>query len=84
MIFWEMESVVTSSLHEDRMIPVNLLDVYAATREFGVKVKEGNMIQVFMEYMIVDKKVKHMVVPLPKDSWKRMKGVVVNPSLVDP
>jgi hypothetical protein len=32
----------------------------------------------------VDKKIKPIVIPLPKDSWQRMKEVAKDPSLRDP
>ena len=41
-------------------------------------------VKVNSKYKIVDKNVKHVVAPLPNDSWQRMKEVARDPYLRDP
>jgi hypothetical protein len=36
------------------------------------------------KYKTVDKKIKPAAIPLPEDSWERMKEVAKDPSLRDP
>ena len=56
--------------------------MYVAIDEYSRSIMAGK-IEVNMKYKTVDKKVKLVAIPLPKDSWLQMKEVARNPSLRD-
>ena len=80
----EMESIVASGLNEDKVIPVNSVDMYTAIEKLGRFIEEARTVEVQTKYKTVDKKVKPVAAPLPNDSWDRIKGVAADPSLRDP
>ena len=80
----EMERIVASGLNEDKVIPVNSVDMYTAIEELGRLIEKGRTVEVQTKYKTVDKKVKPMAAPLPDNSWDRIKGVRADPSLWDP
>ena len=65
------------------MISVNFVNMYAIIDEYcrGISMKEAD---INTKYKTVDKKIKPVAVPLPEDSWQKMKEVANNPSLRDP
>ena len=79
----EIENVVVSSLPRIRIILVISIAMYIDIKEYGESVM-ANEVEVNTKYNNIDKKMKPMVVPLPKDSSQRMKEVATNLSLRDP
>ena len=79
----EIESIVDLSPHEQHTIQVNSINMYTAIDECRRGVME-ELVKVNTKYKSVDKKVKPVVIPLPEDSWQRMKEVTKDPSLRDP
>jgi transposase InsO family protein len=80
----EIEDVVDLSyLHDQCVISVNSVDMYTTINEYnrGILMKEA---EVNTKYKTVDKKIKPVAVPLPEDSWLKMKEVANDPSLRDP
>ena len=80
----EMERIVASGLNEDKVIPVNSVDMYTAIEELGRLIEKGRTVEVQTKYKTVDKKVKPVAAPLPDNSWDQIKGVAADPSLRDP
>ena len=79
----EIEEVVDLSyLHDHYVISVNSVNMYAIIDEYrrGISMKEAD---INMKYKTVDKKIKPIAVPLPEDSWQKMKEVANDPSLED-
>ena len=72
----EIESIVDLSPHEQHTIQVTIDECRRGVMEELVKVNT--------KYKSVDKKFKPVVIPLPEDSWQRMKEVTKDPSLRDP
>ena len=52
--------------------------MYVAIDEYNQSIMAEN-VEANTKYKTVDKKVKLVVVPLPKDSWQRMKEVAWDP-----
>ena len=80
----EIEEVVDLSYpHDQRVISVNSVNMYAIIDEYrrGILMEEA---EVNTKYKTVDKKIKPVAVPLPEDSWQKMKEVANDPSLRDP
>ena len=80
----EIEDVVDLSyLRDERVISVNSIDMYTIIDEYrrGISMKEAD---INTKYKTVDKKIKPVAVPLPEDSWQKMKEVANDPSLRDP
>jgi hypothetical protein len=69
--------------HDQQMIAVNSIDMYTAIDEYrrGISMESAT---VNTKYKMVDKKIKLVAIPLPEDSWQRMKEVAKDPSLRDP
>ena len=65
------------------MISVNSVDMYTIIDEYwcGISMKEAD---INTKYKTVDKKIKPVAIPLPEDSWQKMKEVANDPSLRDP
>ena len=80
----EVEAVVDlGCLHGQRMIAVNSIDMYAAIDDYRRDISTESA-AVNMKYKTVDKKVKPVAIPLPEDSWRKMKEVAEDPSLRNP
>jgi hypothetical protein len=80
----EVEAVVDLDCpHDQLMIAVNSVDMYTAIDEYrrGISME---LATVNTKYKTVDKKIKPVAIPLPEDSWQRMKEVAKDPSLRDP
>ena len=80
----EIEEVVDLSyLQEQHEISVNSVDMYTIIDEYrcGILMKE---VDINTKYKTVDKKIKPVAIPLPEDSWQKMKEVANDPSLRDP
>ena len=71
----EIEEVVDfNHLHDQHMIPVNSINMYAIINEYhrSILMEEAD---INTKYKMVDRKIKPIVVPLPKDNWQKMKEV---------
>ena len=79
----EMERIVTSSLNESKIIPVNSIDMYTTTEELGRLIEEERIVKVHTKDKTVDEKVRHVVASLPYDDLWWMKRVAADPSLRD-
>ena len=80
-ILKEIRKVIEEGLSEGQTIPVGSIDEDEVITEFGWTVGADRTAQVGTKYKTVDRKVRPVVDPLPEDSWERMKGVAINPSL---
>ena len=80
----EMGQVIEEGLSEDRVIPVNSVEMYEVIADFGQRFKLGQMARVDTRYKTVDRKVRPVEAPLHEGSEKWMKEVVLDPSLRDP
>ena len=73
------EVVDLSDLHDQHEIPVNSVNMYAILDEYHRRILMEEA-----EFNTVDKKIKPVAIPLPEDSWQKMKEVANDPSLRDP
>ena len=64
----DVEEFIESNLQVNKVITINSVTLYTAIDEYeqGVVADE---VEVNTKYTIVDKKVKPVAAPLPKDSW---------------
>ena len=76
----KIRRVFERGLSEDRVIPVNSVDMYEVIADFERETRVHQIARVDTKYKILDRKVKPVAAPLPKGSWKRIKGVVTDPS----
>ena len=69
--------------HDQCVISVSSVKTYTIIDEYrrGILMEEA---KVNTKYKTVDKKIKLVAVPLPEDSWQKMKEVANDPSLRDP
>jgi hypothetical protein len=65
------------------MIVVNFVDMYTVIDNYRRDISTEST-TVSTKYKTVDKKIKPIVIPLPEDSWQRMKEVAKDPTLRDP
>ena len=79
----EIERVVEGGLSEDRVIPVNSVEMYEVIANFEWKIGVDRTARVDTKYNIVDRKVRPIATPLPEGYWQRIKGVATDPSLRD-
>ena len=79
----EMENVVDLSARNQQIIQINSIEMYIAIDEYRRTVM-AEKVEVNMKYKTVDKKIRLVAIPLPEDSWQRMKEVARDPSLRDP
>ena len=79
----EMEKVVDLSPHNQQTIQINSIDMYVAIDEYNRSIM-AEIVDINTKYKTVDRKIKPVAVPLPKDSWQKMKEVANDPSLRDP
>ena len=79
----EMEKVVDLSPHNQQTIQINSIDMYVAIDEYNRSIMV-EIVKVKTKYKTMDKKVKSVDIPLPEDSWQKMKEVAQDPSLRDP
>ena len=80
----EIEEVVDLSYpHHQHVISVNSVNMYAIIDEYhrGILMEE---VEVNTKYKTVDRKIKPVAIPLPEDSWQKMKEVAKDPSLRNP
>ena len=80
----EIEEVVDLSYpHHQHVISVNSVNMYTIIDEYhrGILIEE---VEVNTKYKTVDRKIKPVAVPLPEDSWQKMKEVAKDPSLRNP
>ena len=56
--------------------------MYVAIDEYNRNIM-AEIVDISTKYKTVDRKIKPVAVPLPKDSWKKMKEVANDPSLRD-
>ena len=79
----EMENVVDLSARNQQIIQINSIEMYIAIDEYERSVM-AEMVEVNTKYKTVHKKIRPVAIPLPEDSWQRMKEVARDPSLRDP
>jgi hypothetical protein len=80
----EVEAVVDLPCpHDQQMIAVNCIDMYTTMDDYRRGILMESAI-VNTKYKMMDKQIKSVGIPLPEDSWQRMKEVVKDPSLRDP
>ena len=78
-----MKNVVDLSARNQQIIQINSIEMYIAIDEYRRTVM-AEKVEVNMKYKTVDKKIRLVAIPLPEDSWQRMKEVARDPSLRDP
>ena len=83
MGYGEIEEVVGLSPHNQQTIQINSIDIYVAIDEYNRGIM-AEIVDINTKYKTVDRKIKPVAVPLPKDSWQTMKEVGNDPSLRDP
>ena len=67
--FGEMESVIESNLPRNKIISINSVILYTTINKCKQSIA-ANEINMNTKYKTVDKTVKHVATPLPKDSWQ--------------
>ena len=76
----EIGRVVKGGLNEDRVIPVNSVDMYEVIADFERGTRAHRIARVDTKYKTVDWKVKPIAAPLPEGSRERIKGVASHPA----
>ena len=61
----EIREVVEEGLSEDRVIPVNTIDMYEVIADFEAEVRAQQAARVNTRYKMVDRKVKLVAAPFP-------------------
>ena len=69
-----MKNVVDLSARNQQIIQINSIKMYIAIDEYRRSVM-AEKAEVNTKYKTVDKKIRPILIPLPKDSWQRMKEV---------
>ena len=77
----EIEKIAEEDLNEDRVVQVNSIEMYEVITDFERNTGADRTARVDTKYKTVDRKVRPVMAPLLKDSWKGMKGVATEPSL---
>ena len=67
----------------NKRLQQNIVSLYTTLNEYEESFV-ADKVKVNMKYKMVDKKVKRVVAPLPKDRWQWMKEITIDPYLRDP
>jgi lipoprotein-anchoring transpeptidase ErfK/SrfK len=77
----QLEELAENTSYEDRVIPVESVEMYKIIAEMGPDTLRGEEAMVSMKYKTIEKKVKPAAGPLPADSEQKRKEVSGDPTL---
>ena len=66
----EIRRVVEGGLSEERVIPVNSVDMYEVIADFERESRAHRIARVDTKYKAVDWKMKSVAAPLPEGNWE--------------
>ena len=77
----EIEGVVKEDLSKEQTISVNSVEMYEVNVDFRMTIRADRTAHVDTKYKTMERKVRPIETPLPKDRWEQMKGVATGPRL---
>ena len=64
----DIEKIVEGDLSDDRVIPVNSIEMREVIADFGAMIASDRTTQVHTKYKTTDRKLRPVMVPLPEDN----------------